>query len=134
MVKLSFGAFLFSMMISNAVFAAPHYQVNMRVGMNGLSPFSINTTAKPGKKSFISQFSDDGQVETLVEVYTKQSQVNKKEGLFLEVAVSKRVRGQLKATERTQIFAPENEETETGMNSKGKMAGNLSLAVMAHQL
>jgi hypothetical protein len=39
-----------------------------------------------------------------------------------------------KISERAQIFAPENEEMEFGVNSRGKAAGNLSLAVMAHKL
>ncbi len=114
--------------------ATPNYQVNMRVGLKGQSPISINTVAKSGKKSFVSQFSDDGQTETLVEVFAKKSQVNKKDGLFMDVQVTKRVRGQAKVTERAQIFAPENQEMEFGVNSKGRTAGNLSLAVMAHQL
>lgn len=114
--------------------AAPNYKVSMRVGLKGQSPISINTVAKSGKKSFVSQFSDDGQTETLVEVFAKKSQVNRKDGLFMDVLVTKRVRGQSKVSERAQIFAPENQEMEFGMNSKGRTAGNLSLAVMAHRL
>lgn len=118
----------------NSLAAVPSYKVNMRVGLKGSSPISINTVAKSGKKSFVSEISDDGQNETLVEVYAKKSQVNKKNGLYMDVTVTKRVRGQKKITERAQIFAPENQEMEFGMNSKGRTAGNLSLAVMAHQL
>lgn len=113
---------------------APQYKVNMRVGLKGSSPISVNTIAKSGKKSFISEISDDGQSETLVEVFAKKSQVNNKNGLYMDVVVTKRVRGQMRISERAQIFAPENQEMEFGMNSKGRTAGNLSLAVMAHKL
>jgi hypothetical protein len=124
-----------SFFISVTAFAAkPQYKINLRVGLKGQSPISINTVTKSGKKAFISQFSDDGQTETLVEVFAKKSQVNNKNGLYMDVAVTKRVRGQEKATERAQVFAPDNQEMEFGMNSKGRTAGNLSLAVMAHQL
>lgn len=125
------AAFLFSI---NSLAAAPQYKVNMRVGLKGSSPISVNTVAKSGKKSFISEISDDGQSETLVEVYAKKSQVNNRNGLYMDVIVTRRVRGQLKVSERAQIFAPENQEMEFGMNSKGRTAGNLSLAVMAHKL
>lgn len=126
------SAFFFSALGVQA--ATPNYQVNMRVGLKGQSPISINTVAKSGKKSFVSQFSDDGQTETLVEVFAKKSHVDKRDGLLMDVQVTKRVRGQQKISERAQIFAPENQEMEFGMNSKGRTAGNLSLAVMAHQL
>lgn len=125
------ATFLFSL---NSWAAAPAYKVNMRVGLKGSAPISVNTVAKSGKKSFVSEISDDGQNETLVEVFARKSQVNKKDGLYLDVTVTKRVRGQQKLTERAQVFAPENQEMEFGMNSKGRTAGNLSLAVMAHQL
>ncbi|KYG60867.1 hypothetical protein AZI85_10410 [Bdellovibrio bacteriovorus] len=124
-----------SLFISLSALAAPSsYKVSMRVGIKGQSPISVNTVAKSGKKSFVSQFSDDGQTETLVEVFAKKSQVKNKNGLYMDVLVTKRVKGQSKVTERAQIFAPENQEMEFGMNSKGRMAGNLSLAVMAHKL
>ncbi|WII71663.1 hypothetical protein QJS83_14435 [Bdellovibrio sp. 22V] len=135
MTKSFFSAVTASVLFSISSFAAtPAYKVNMRVGLKGQSPISINTVAKSGKKSFVSQFSDDGQTETLVEVYSKKSHVNKKDGLYMDVVVTKRVRGQSKITERAQVFAPENQEMEFGMNSKGRTAGNLSLAVMAHKL
>lgn len=134
MKKRFFSFVATSLFISASAFAVPQYQVNMRVGLKGQSPISVNTVAKSGKKTFISQFSDDGQTETLVELFAKKSQVNKKDGIYMDVAVTKRVRGQAKATERAQIFAPENQEMEFGTNPKGKTAGDLSLAVMAHQL
>lgn len=117
-----------------AVTRGSSYKVNMRVGLKGQSPFSINTFARSGKKTSISQFSDDGQVETLVEFSAKKSLVNEKEGIYMDVLVTKRVRGQSKVTERAKIFAPENQEMEFGTNSKGKMQKNLSLAVMAYKL
>ena len=127
-VVLSFG-------ISSSSFAAaPEYQVSMRVGLKGQAPISVNTVAKSGKKSFVSEFSDDGQNETIVEVLAKKSQVNHKDGIFMDVIVTKRVRGVKKASERAQVFALENQEMEFGVGSKGRMAGNMSLAVMAHQL
>lgn len=52
----------------------------------------------------------------------------------MDVTVTKRVKGQKKISERAQIFAPENQEMEVGVGAKGRTAGNLSLAVMAHQL
>ncbi len=126
---------LFSLLCSSQSFAAvPSFQVNMRVGLKGQSPIAINTVAKSGKKTFVSEFSDDGQSETLVEVFAKKSQVNRKDGIYMDVTVTKRVRGVKKASERAQVFAPENQEAEFGVGSKGRMAGNLSLAVMAHQL
>ncbi|MGZ3771667.1 MAG: hypothetical protein ACXVCP_19020 [Bdellovibrio sp.] len=120
--------------VCTAEVKSPRYKVNMLVGLKGQSPISINTLAKSGKKTSISQFSDDGQVETLVELLPKKSHVNKKDGLYMDVLVTKRVRGQSKLTERAQIFAPENQEMEFGMNSKGMIQKNLSLAVMAHRL
>lgn len=114
--------------------AASQYKVNLRVNLKGQSPFSVNTVAKPGKKSFVSQFSDDGQTETLVSLVARKSQSQSKDGLAMDVIVTRRVRGEEKISERVQIFAPENQETEIGVNSRGKAAGNLSLAVMAHKL
>ena len=123
------------MLISGVAGAAvPQYKVNLRVNLKGQNPFSINTVAKPGKKTFISQFSDDGQTETLVALVARRSQVQSKDGLTMDVQVTRRVRGEQKITERAQIFAPENQEMEFGVNSRGKSAGNLSLAVMAHKL
>ncbi len=113
---------------------APRYKVAMRVNLKGHSPLSINTVAKSGKKTFISQFSDDGQTETLISMYTKRSQLNEQAGLYMDVSVTKRVRGESRVSERAQFFAPDNQEMEFGSSPKGRMKGNLSLAVMAHQL
>lgn len=126
------AALLFVSLYSEA--AVTNYKVNMLVGLKGQSPISINTFAKSGKKTFVSQFSDDGQVETLIEFFAKKSHVNRKEGIYMDVLVTKRVRGQFKASERAKIFAPNNQEMEFGMNAKGKMQKNLSLAVMAYKL
>lgn len=110
------------------------YKVSLRVNLKGQSPFSVNTVAKSGKKTFISQFSDDGQVETVVSLVARKSQVQNKDGLSMDVLVTRRVRGEEKLSERAQLFAPDNEEMEFGVNSRGRTAGNLSLAVMAHKL
>jgi len=112
----------------------PKYKVAMRLGLKGAAPMSINTIARSGKKTYISEISDDGQNETLIELYARKSQQNNKNGLYMDVTVTKRVRGQKKSSERTQIFAPDNQEMEVGTNSRGRSAANLSLAVMAHQL
>ena len=134
MKNLIFSVVTASIFFSCSSWAAPNYKVSMRVGLKGQSPISINTVTKSGKKSYVSQFSDDGLTETLVEVYAKKSQVKQQDGLLMNVQVTKRVRGQNKVTEKAQLFAPENQETEIGMNSRGKISGNLSLAVMTHRL
>lgn len=125
---------LTSLLISLPAGAASQYKVSLRVSLKGQSPFSVNTVTKSGKKSFVSHFSDDGLTETLVEVFAKKSQVNKKQGLYMDLVVKKRIRGQEKISERAQVFAPDNQEMEFGTSSKGRVAGNLSFAVMAHQL
>lgn len=134
MKKCTFVMIAALVLTSVSSFAAPQYKVSMLVGLKGQSPISVNTVAKSGKKNFISHFSDDGNTETLIEVFTKKSQVNNKNGLYMDVAVKKRVRGMEKASERAQLFAPNDQEMELGKNSKGRTAGNLSLSVMAHQL
>lgn len=116
-----------------AMAAKENYRVNLRVGMKGSAPISVGTVAKSGKKSYISQFSDDGLSETLIEVQPRKAQQNNKDGLLLNVQVTRRVRGQVKGVEKAQLFAPDNQETEWGMGN-GKRSGNLSLAVMAHKL
>lgn len=118
--------------ISNS--KVPKYKVAMRLGIKGAAPMSINTIARSGKKTFISEISDDGQSETLVELFARKSQQNNKNGIYLDVTVTKRVRGLKKSSERTQIFAPDNQEMEVGTAGRGRSASNLSLAVMAHQL
>lgn len=133
-MKIFVSALTLVMLVTGAAKAASQYKVNLRVNLKGQTPFSINTVAKPGKKTFISQFSDDGQTETLVALVARKSQSQSKEGLAMDVQVTRRVRGQEKISERAQIFAPDNQEMEFGVNSRGKTAGNLSLAVMAHKL
>lgn len=112
---------------------APDYQVNLRIGMKGQQPLSINTPLKSGKKTFFSEISDDGQSETLVELYAKKSKENQKDGLLMDVMVTRTVKGQKKYSERTQLFAVENQEIESGSNH-GRSSAPLSVAVMAHQL
>lgn len=112
--------------------AKENYRVNLRVGLNGSVPISVGTVAKSGKKSYISQFSDDGHSETLIEVQPRKAHQNNQEGLLLNVQVTRRVRGQVKGVEKAQLFAPDNQETEWG--TKGAQRGKLSLAVMAHKM
>lgn len=131
-IRVTGAALLF--VSSYAEAAVTNYKVNMLVGLKGQSPISINTFAKSGKKTSVSQFSDDGQVETLIEFLAKKSHVNRKEGIYMDVLVTKRVRGQFKVSERAKVFAPDNQEMEFGMNAKGKRQKNLSLAIMAYKL
>ena len=112
---------------------APDYQVNLRIGMKGQQPMSINTPMRSGKKTFFSEISDDGQSETLVELYAKKAKENEKDGLLMDVMVTKTVKGQKKYSERTQFFAIENQEIESG-STHGRSRSPLSVAVMAHQL
>ena len=113
----------------------PHsYKVSLRVAMNGYAPESFNTVAKSGKKSFISEFSSDGQSETLIEMFAKKSSFHNRQGLYLDLTFTKRFRGVKKASEHTQIFVPENQELELNQGRGRHSAGNLSLAVVAHQL
>lgn len=115
--------------------AAPQkYKVNMRVALKGISPISVATVAKSGKKAYYSEISEDGKSETLVEMVARRSEQDRKKGLMMDVTVTRRVRGHQKIMEKARFFAPENEEYEMGMNSTGKTKGNLALAVMAHQI
>lgn len=130
-----------STIVVSLLFTLPSYgakpatfKVNMRVGMKGSAPISVNTVAKSGKKSYVSQFSDDGITETLVTVLARKASQANKPGLAMDVEVVRRVRGMQKSVERAQVFAPENEEIEVGAQAKGRTVGSLSLAVMAHQL
>ena len=118
----------------SALAAVPKYKVNMRVGLKGSAPIAVNTAVKSGKKAYISEISDDGQNETVVELYARKSQVNNKKGVYMDVTVTKRVRGEKRVSERAQVFAPENQELEFNMNAKGKTQGNLGLAVLAHEI
>lgn len=118
----------------SAMAAVDKYKVNMRVALKGTNPISVATVAKPGKKTFYSELSEDGRSETLVEMVARRSQQDKKKGLMMDVTVTRRVKGHQKIMERAKFFAPENEEFEMGMNSAGRTSGNLALAVMAHQI
>lgn len=111
--------------------ARPVYQVNMRLNLKGQTPLALNTAAKTGKKTFVSQFSDDGQVETVVEVLPREIYEDNKKQLKMDLTVTRRVRGQEKLTEKVQLMVPENREIEEGNRQNG---GSLSVAVMAHKL
>lgn len=114
--------------------AVPQYQVNMRVGMKGSAPLSVKTPVKSGKKAFVTEISEDGQTETQVELFARKSQVNNQDGIYMDVLVTKRVKGQTRFNERAQVFVPNNQETEYNEGPRGRRKGDLSLAVLAHQL
>lgn len=128
----------------NALAAIPapskkHYQVNMRIGIKGAAPISVNTSIKLGKKSFVTELTDDGQTETQVEVSARKSKTDNKSGLMMDLKITKKVKGETKFSERTQMFAPENEEREmkvgaTDPATKSRSPKALSLAVVVHQL
>lgn len=109
------------------------YNVNMRIGLKGTMPFSVNTVAKAGKKASVTEIADDGS-ETLVEMTPWKSFQNQKAGLMIDVKVTKTVRGSVRSTEKAQIFAFENQEAEmrVGVGRKGRE--NLSLAVLANPI
>lgn len=109
------------------------FRVSMRVGIAGSAPIAINSIAKNGKKTSISEFSEDGRTETLVEMIAQKSQLNNRPGVWMDVTVSKRINGKVKATEKTQLFTYENEESEVRIGARGKGKEDLSLAVMARE-
>lgn len=109
------------------------FRVSLRVGLAGSAPIAINSLTKNGKKTSISEFSDDGRVETLVELIAQKSQMNNRPGVWMDVKVSKRVNGKIKASEKTQLFTFENEESEVRVGAKGKGREDLSLAVVARE-
>ena len=110
------------------------YNVNMRIGIKGNMPFSVSTVAKAGKKTSVTEISDDGQSETFVEMVPHKSVQNQKTGLLIDVTVTKKVRGNVKATEKAQIFALENQESEMRVGARGKGREDLSLAVLANPI
>lgn len=110
------------------------YQVSMRIDLKGQLPISISTPVKSGKKSSFTEISSDGQTETNVEVLSKKSKVNAKDGLWMDIKVTRTVRGKVKAEERAQIFAFENQEAELVSGKRGKKAPDLAIAVLAHPI
>ncbi len=113
---------------------APKYNVSMRIGLKGSMPFSVSTVAKSGKKNSFTEISSDGQTETLVEMTPRKSIQNQKNGLLIDIKVTRTVRGDVKASEKAQIFAYENEETEMRVGATKKGHEALSLAVMANPI
>lgn len=110
------------------------YNVSMRIGLKGQTPFSISTVAKAGKKASVTEISEDGQTETFVEMIPHKSFQNQRAGLLIDVIVTKKFRGNVKATEKTQIFAFENQESEMRVGARGKNRQDLSLAVLANPI
>lgn len=113
--------------------AVRKYKVNLTIGLKGQLPISVSTLARPGKKSMISELSEDGLKETFIEIYTKEKTIQNKNGLLLDLEVQRRVQGEVKQTERVALFVPENQEIEYGLNTKRKKS-DLSISVLAHQL
>ncbi len=109
------------------------FRVSLRVGIAGAAPIAINSYIKNGKKTSISEFSNDGRSETLVEMIAQRSHMNNRKGIWMDVTVSKKVNGKVKATEKTQLFTFENEEAEVRLGARGKGREDLSLAVLAHE-
>lgn len=106
----------------------------MRIDMKGQLPLSISTPVKTGRKASFTDISPDGKSETLVELISKKSHIGEKEGLWMDVKVTRTVAGLKKAVEQTQIFAIDNQEAEM---SKGGVRGknpDFALAVMAHSI
>lgn len=95
----------------------------MRVGFPGQSPVSVNTLVNNGKKSTVTEISEDGKTQTSVEVFAKQVS---KDSLQMDLSVTKTVNGKVKKTEKAQILAKEGQEAELQKGSK------LSLGVIAH--
>lgn len=126
---------LFCLGTESVMAAVPSkYQVNMRIGMKGQLPISISTPVKSGKKASFTEISSDGQSETMVELVSRRSKVNAKDGLWMDVKVTRTVRGQKKAEERTQIFAYENQEAEFSKGGRRGKNPDFSIAVMAHSI
>lgn len=132
-MKKTAGTFVILFLMSTQVWGAlPKYQVNMRIGMKGVMPISVNSAVKSGKKASFSEISSDGQTETLVEFVPKKSSLRDQKAVLVDVKVTKFVRGQKRAEERAQILAVENQEAE--MTSGKKKNPDLSIAVMAHSI
>lgn len=110
------------------------YHVNMRIGLKGSAPFSVSTIAKPGHKASVTEISEDGQTETSVVMMPHKSFQNQRAGLLINVTVTKKFRGNLRATEKAQIFALENQESELHLGRRGHGRDDLSLAVLANPL
>lgn len=113
---------------------APRYNVNMRIGLKGSMPFSVNTVARAGKKSSVTEISEDGLTETFVQMTPHKAMRDQKPGLNIDVQVTRTVKGQVKTSEKLQVFAFENEESETRMNAQSRGRQDLSVAVLANPL
>lgn len=134
---------LLSLLSFSNVQAAPHpikmskvvrYNLNMRVGIKGSAPFSVNTVAKNGKKTSITEISEDGLTETFVEIIPKRSIVNQKTGLWMDIVVTRKVRGNVKSSDKVQVFAYEDQEAEVHFGSARKGHENLSLGILANTI
>lgn len=112
----------------------PRYNVSMRIGLKGAMPFSVNTVARAGKKSSVTEISADGQTETFVQVTPRKAFRDSKAGLNFDVTVKRTVKGQVKASEKIQVFAFENQESESRLNAQSRGRQDLSVAVLANPI
>lgn len=110
------------------------YQVSMRIDLKGQLPIAISTPVKTGKKSSFTEISSDGQTETNVEVVSRKSRHQEKDGLWMDIKVTRSVRGKVKNQERAQIFAFENQEAELITGKRGKKAPEFAISVLAHPI
>ncbi|MFP5519806.1 MAG: hypothetical protein ACLGGX_07880 [Bdellovibrionia bacterium] len=124
----------FVCIVSVSQAAAPKkYQVNLRVGLKGTSPFAVNTAVKSGKKASFSEISSDGLTETRVELTPRKSRHQNQDAVFLNIKVAKFVQGQKRAEESLQILAIENQEAEA-IKGRGHKNPDLSVSVMTHSI
>lgn len=110
------------------------YNVNMRIALKGGAPFSVNTVAKAGKKSSVTEISSDGNIETFVQMTPRKSTRDQKSGLVIDLTVIRKIRGEIRASEKMQIFAFENEESEVRLNARGRGQQDLAVAVLANPI
>ncbi len=143
LLKSCVAVIAFSVFVNTCAQAAPHpikvskivrYNLNMRVGIKGSAPFSVNTVAKNGKKTSITEISEDGQTETFVEILPKRSTMNQKAGLWMDIVVTRKVRGNVKSSDKVQVFAFEDQEAEVHFGSARKGHENLSLGILANTI
>ena len=123
---------IITLLMALQLHAAPRkYEVNMRVGLNGQPPLSVNTLANVGKKSTVSEISSDGRTETVIEMVARERTVNNDAGLLMDVTVTKKVLGEKRASQTVQIFAKENQEAEIVLGQRKRGRSDLQLAVIA---
>lgn len=100
----------------------------MRVGLPGQIPVSLNTIVKNGKKSTITEISEDGRGATTVEIIARE----KNQGsVLVDLNVTRMIMGKVKNSQKVQILAKEGQEAEL---SSSRGSAKLSLGVIAHAI